>query len=107
MTSVEYCRFNGKEKGETCKSCGYFLTKNYKETPIRVCGDGRCGYRGKAAGTVQVSCGGRETSQTVVICEIHGRCLPHYRPNKKKWEERHESSLYHLCYNCKEFKAKE
>jgi len=103
MASVE-CVFG--EDGE-CHVCGYKLRKAYRPIPRRVCGDGRCCHQGVKTGGIKIGCAGGKAEVRASICVVHGRCLPHYRPNKRKWEERHESSLYHLCYNCKEFKAKE
>ncbi len=77
---------------------------------VRECEMTRCDHYGSARSSMQVPCGDKKASQLAAICKEHGRCLPSYRPNRKSlaaWVEQPESELYHLCYNCKEFKAKE
>ena len=102
---------NCKFTGGVCNRCKIGLQSHLiGKNVVRTCVIDACENAGNKVRPIRALCGMREFPQTSKECGVYGRCLTDYRPNKKSmkdWLERPESQLYHLCYNCKEFKAKE
>lgn len=66
-----------------------------------------CEHLGQALSTTVKTdcktCDGKRTMQVrVYACNLHTRCLPHYKPVElEKWLARKpESDIYKLCHHC-------
>jgi len=95
-----------------CRRCDRELpgTEGLDPSTIHAMCRVRCRHLGESTGNVKTgctSCNGRFLFVRSHACELHGRCLPTFRPRGEaleEWRKREpEQSLYPLCSGCEDF----
>mgnify|MGYP006914138972 CR=1 FL=1 len=105
------CVWSRYGKRIVCTRCGFSIRWRHETLPVRNCPE-ICAHLGEASKPIKVECqtcnGQKQVDMPTAECSAHGRCLPTYRPTDvEKWHERDESNIYHLCWNCPDFIAKQ